>query len=37
MLGFPREMCISVAFALASGDDPKAPACFNGSWVARGI
>jgi len=36
-LGFPREMCISVGFALASGDNPKAPACFNGSWVASGI
>ena len=36
-LGFPREMCIGVGFALASGDNPKAPACFNGSWVASGI
>jgi hypothetical protein len=32
MLGFPREMCISVGFALASGDNPTAPACFQGSW-----
>ena len=36
-LGFPREMCISAGFALASGDTPKAPACFNGTWVAQGI
>ena len=36
-LGFPREMCISAGFALASGDNPKAPACFNGSWVQSGI
>ena len=36
-LGFPREMCIGVGFALASGDAPKAPACFNGTWVGQGI
>ena len=29
---FPREMCIGVGFALASGDDPTAPACFQGQW-----
>jgi hypothetical protein len=34
---FPREMCISAGFALATGDDPKAPACFNGLWIAQGI
>lgn len=37
MLGFPREMCISAGFALASGDTPKAPACFNGAWIGQGI
>jgi hypothetical protein len=36
-LSFPREMCVSVGFALASGDNPKAPACFNGAWSAQGI
>jgi len=36
-LAFPREMCISAGFALASGDNPKAPACFNGNWIAQGI
>ena len=37
MITFPREMCISAGFALASGDNPSAPACFNGSWVAQGL
>lgn len=37
MLAFPREMCVSAGFALASGDNPKAPACLGGSWVAQGI
>ena len=32
-MGFPREMCIGVGFALASGDNPTAPACFGGNWV----
>jgi hypothetical protein len=36
-LGFPREMCISAGFALASSDSPTAPVCFNGTWVASGI
>jgi hypothetical protein len=31
-IGFPREMCISAGFALATGDTPTAPACFNGTW-----
>ncbi|MGH7434991.1 MAG: hypothetical protein ACRENE_04890 [Polyangiaceae bacterium] len=31
---FPREMCITAAFALATGANPKAPACYNGSWIA---
>jgi len=30
-------MCISAGFALASGNSPKAPACFNGNWIAQGI
>jgi hypothetical protein len=34
VINFPREMCIAAGFALATGDNPKAPACFNGSWVA---
>jgi hypothetical protein len=36
-LSFPREMCISAGFALASGDAPKAPACFAGNWIDQGI
>jgi hypothetical protein len=36
-LGFPREMCISAGFALAPSDSPRAPVCFNGTWVANGI
>jgi hypothetical protein len=36
-LGFPREMCISAGFALAPGDSPKAPVCFDGNWVETGI
>jgi hypothetical protein len=32
-LGFPREMCLGVGFALATGDKPTAPACFQGRWV----
>jgi hypothetical protein len=36
-LGFPREMCISAGFALASSDVPKAPVCFNGTWVGTGL
>jgi hypothetical protein len=32
-INFPREMCISAGFALATGADPKAPGCFDGSWV----
>lgn len=34
---FPREMCMSVGFALASGNAPKAPTCFNGAWFEQGI
>ena len=34
-LGFPREMCISVGFALATGDNPTAPACFQGNWFEQ--
>lgn len=30
---FPREMCIGVGFALASGDNPTAPVCMNGTWI----
>ncbi len=36
-IAFPREMCISAGFALATGDNPKAPACFNGAWISQGI
>jgi hypothetical protein len=37
-ISFPREMCISAGFALARGDNPKAPgACFNGAWIAGGF
>lgn len=36
-IAFPREMCVSAGFALASGDNPKAPACLNGNWVPQGI
>jgi hypothetical protein len=36
-LNFPREMCLSAGFALASSDNPKAPVCFEGNWVANGI
>lgn len=36
-LSFPREMCISAGFALASSDVPKAPVCFNGTWVGTGL
>jgi hypothetical protein len=37
-ISFPREMCISAGFALAHGDNPKAPgACFNGAWIAGGF
>jgi hypothetical protein len=32
-LAFPREMCVGIGFALASGENPTAPACFNGAWV----
>lgn len=32
---FPREMCVGIGFALATGDDPTAPACFNSTWVQR--
>jgi hypothetical protein len=34
VINFPREMCISAGFALATGENPTVPACFNGSWVA---
>jgi hypothetical protein len=36
-LAFPREMCISAGFALASSDSPKAPVCFDGNWIDSGI
>ncbi|HLK35701.1 MAG TPA: hypothetical protein VKU41_03040 [Polyangiaceae bacterium] len=32
---FPREMCISAGFALATGDNPTAPLCYNGSWIQQ--
>lgn len=31
-LVFPREMCIGVGFALATGDNPVAPVCYKGTW-----
>jgi hypothetical protein len=31
---FPREMCIGAGFALASGDKPSAPVCYEGNWIA---
>lgn len=31
---FPREMCIGVGFALATGNNPIAPACFQGFWFS---
>jgi hypothetical protein len=34
---FPREMCLGVGFALATGENPTAPLCANGIWVAQGI
>jgi hypothetical protein len=35
-LTFPREMCISAGFVLATGDKPTAPGiCNNGSWISR--
>lgn len=34
---FPREMCVGVMFAIATGDNPKAPSCLNGTWVKQGI
>jgi hypothetical protein len=30
-------MCIGVGFALASADNPSAPVCFQGNWIAQGI
>jgi hypothetical protein len=36
-IGFPREMCISAGFALATGDKPTAPACFNGTWLGASL
>ena len=35
VLNFPREMCISVGFALATGDNPTAPSCFQGFWMSK--
>ncbi len=32
-LTFPREMCIGAGFALASGENPSAPVCFQGNWL----
>lgn len=32
-LEFPREMCVGVGFALATGDHPSAPLCADGTWV----
>jgi len=32
-LTFPREMCLGVGFALATGDKPTVPICVNGNWV----
>ena len=34
-IAFPREMCIGAGFALASGDNPTAPVCFQGNWVGN--
>jgi hypothetical protein len=33
-LTFPREMCIGAGFALATGDNPTAPVCFQGRWIS---
>jgi hypothetical protein len=32
-IAFPREMCVGVGFALATGADPTAPLCANGTWL----
>lgn len=34
---FPREMCVGVGFALATGDNPTVPMCLNGTWIANGL
>jgi len=34
-MGFPREMCIGVGFALATGENPTAPACVGGNWFEQ--
>ena len=34
-LKFPREMCLGVGFALATGANPTAPICAGGTWIAR--
>jgi hypothetical protein len=34
---FPREMCLGVGFALATGDNPTVPICMNGTWRQNGI
>jgi hypothetical protein len=33
-IAFPREMCIAAGFALANGDNPSAPVCFQGNWFS---
>ncbi|HEX4337325.1 MAG TPA: hypothetical protein VH062_15520 [Polyangiaceae bacterium] len=32
---FPREMCVGVGFVLTTGQNPHAPACINGAYVAQ--
>src|SRR5260221_6513717 len=32
-VGFPREMCIGVGFALVDGANPTTPVCMNGMWL----
>jgi len=34
-LTFPREMCVGVGFALATGENPHAPGCIAGSWMPQ--
>jgi hypothetical protein len=34
---FPREMCVGVGFALATGDKPTVPMCIDGTWIENGL
>jgi hypothetical protein len=34
---FPREMCVGVGFALATGNNPSAPMCVAGAWNPNGL